>query len=1188
MLQSTFHEFRGICLVSWLLSDVGYVPAVKQHIPIRKTTLIARFMRILFTSCAPAMSRKRGPRFMTFNVLVGLPLTILTLLGPTGASAQTLPAFRFNQQGGGSGWISQHDISEFTFQPAGLHLAISGSDPFFAGPQANYPAAQPLWMRIRQRSDQGGTCQVFFFKTAPSEAQSVSFAIPAGRWVNSRIALPALGAGYRLRIDPPGIGGSSDIESVLFEPRNPSLPDFDFTSLPDSVSWSSPHDMAAPSPTDEGLLLKITGSDPYLFGPARDYPVGSKLWLNLRIRSVSAGTAQIFHFQAGPTEDKSVRFAVPGGRWADLRIPFPALGAATRLRFDPPGGGGECVIAAMRFELRPEIAMPTFATPPAPILGAGFRRVVSGGLELLHAPSGHGALEVRHEGTRVAIGNTRSPLGYQLGTTTRWLTLTQAVTLSQSLEGGILEVTTLFRDPDQANWTFRQTFAPGSMPGVIDVAVDVRVSQDRQVILLPLFTLLPGAGPGSFGKHKSQALLAGVEYLEDEPSSSESDVMGPGALRRVPERLKLTFPLMALSASNHVLGLMWEAAESIAALHDTPDRIFGSGGHLMGLIHPGSEPTVRADGELLPYAGVLLPAGQPLQLRARILAATGATIVPAVQSYVALAGLPNLPATGYSDVDYFRLAARGWLDSDIREGARFRHAVGASFGSQPAVDAALNQRWLAQQVRDASLSNRLVELSRQAVALVPTNQYNQAAVGHVRSPVQPLLFGGVIENADTARALGTSILGLFQPDGGVLYTVPSTGLDLGRTHFSREANGLAAPNVVQLLQHAVFSGDRTLRDEGLRLLRALDRFANTVPRGAQTWEVPLHTPDILASAHLVRAYTLGYELTGEEAFLEQARYWAWTGVPFIYLNFPFAPETPSNPGPLPLPADPAGAYSTTPVFGATQFIAPLWIGLPVQWCGLVYGDAIRRLALYDPNGAWIRLADGIAAAGIQHMHTAMEPQLQGLLPDSFDLRNQIRNPVPINPATLLPEAARLYGKAPIYDSRSLLHHRLWVHAPGLVEVLSETAGAVRLRVKGWPDGPYSVLVTGFTERPKVRLNGRDVALTAPHVYQTSQGRLVLRLSGETELELVVPAKDALRIERKPNTAMLRVSWSTNAATYRVERGTALGTDGATWTAAEGPVVTQGRENQIDVAPSGQAGWFRLKAASLSPSASRSE
>ena len=111
--------------------------------------------------------------------------------------------------------------------------------------------------------------------------------------------------------------------------------------------------------------------------------------------------------------------------------------------------------------------------------------------------------------------------------------------------------------------------------------------------------------------------------------------------------------------------------------------------------------------------------------------------------------------------------------------------------------------------------------------------------------------------------------------------------DYGRTHFCDEASGLTALPVAQLLEAAAFAGEKTMVDEGLRLLRILQkRFDQGVPRGAQTWEIPLHTPDILGSAYLVKAFALGYELTGDPELLEAAKYWAWTGVPFVYLVNP--------------------------------------------------------------------------------------------------------------------------------------------------------------------------------------------------------------------------------------------------------------------------------------------------------------
>jgi hypothetical protein len=378
--------------------------------------------------------------------------------------------------------------------------------------------------------------------------------------------------------------------------------------------------------------------------------------------------------------------------------------------------------------------------------------------------------------------------------------------------------------------------------------------------------------------------------------------------------------------------------------------------------------------------------------------------------------------------------------------------------------------------------------------MVSPRSYNSSGVGHVRLPVEALVYGHVADNANTALNEGRAQLGSFQSDGSILYQPPGNGTDLGRTHWSREANGLTATRVAAVLERGLFSGDRALINEGLRLLRALDKFRDTVPRGAQTWEVPLHTPDILASAYLVRAYTIGYELTGDRDFLEPARYWAWTGVPFVYLA---APND-----------KPVGIYSTTPVFGATQFVAPLWIGLPVQWCGLVYGNAIRRLARHDPGGFWLQLADGIAAAGVQQTHPWSDAAYQGLLPDSFDLRTQVRNPVPINPATLLPEALEMFGEPPVYDYRSLRRHGLMVHAPGPISDILEESDRVNFRIHGWPNSPWHVLINGFTTRPTVKLNGTATPLTGPHLFQETEGRLILRLNESSTVEIRFPAPDA--------------------------------------------------------------------------------
>src|SRR2546430_1591760 len=80
------------------------------------------------------------------------------------------------------------------------------------------------------------------------------------------------------------------------------LPTFDFTNASVASEWSGVHDLAPLRATAEGLVATITGADPYMHGPGRDYPDGQPLWMNMRVKSERGGNAQIFYFQGGATE----------------------------------------------------------------------------------------------------------------------------------------------------------------------------------------------------------------------------------------------------------------------------------------------------------------------------------------------------------------------------------------------------------------------------------------------------------------------------------------------------------------------------------------------------------------------------------------------------------------------------------------------------------------------------------------------------------------------------------------------------------------------------------------------------------------------------------------------------------------------------------------------------------------------
>jgi hypothetical protein len=305
---------------------------------------------------------------------------------------------------------------------------------------------------------------------------------------------------------------------------------------------------------------------------------------------------------------------------------------------------------------------------------------------------------------------------------------------------------------------------------------------------------------------------------------------------------------------------------------------------------------------------------------------------------------------------------------------------------------------------------------------------------------------------------------------------------------------------------------------------------------------------------------MGYELTGDPDFLEQARYWAWTGVPFVYLSPPTV--------------KPVGVYSTIPVLGATAWVAPNWIGLPVQWCGLVYAEALHRFAPHDPGGPWKQIANGIAAAGIQHTYPLDDTNYRGLLPDSYNLRPQSRNGPAINPATVLAPAVRLLEQPPLYDFVALNRYALLVHAPGEITAVEETVEAVRFTVKGWSAKPYRILVNGFTRMPAVKLNGLPTSLSNPHEYQATAGRLILQLSGTATVELGYSALARVSIEQ-PTPQSVRVSWPAKATGATLETAADLAQAGA-WTDLGRPVLSDGATAYV-LEPTGTAQrFYRLR------------
>ena len=840
----------------------------------------------------------------------------------------------------------------------------------------------------------------------------------------------------------------------------------------------------------EGLTFRSTGLDPWIEGPPVDLPGTGITRVRVRMKSQADGHGELFYgaaFRAG----HSVRFTVDNdGRWHDytLLIREP-LGAGTRFRLDPATGEGSITVASIAVETIPAVTPPPFAPPKPADAGTGeAASVESGNLVLLHHLRGWGDFVVQVDGRPMASGYRNDLIGVILDGQVESLELAEAE-FSDAVDpqDDRLTLHATLRDREGTQWRITRRFEAGDQSGTVSVETTIAADRNRQVVHLPWLTLFPGLG--TFGRHKTQGLFAGLEYLADEPSSSEADITTPEHVRRVPDPVKITFPLMAIAHDGSYVALRWQPSTLVAATFDSPDRIYDSGAHVMALTGPAVGEH-RFENDPVAHTPVQLEAGQSLTGKATILGGRGRSIVPAVRKYVEREGLPDVPRFEGGLDEAVELLAHGWLDSAIREDGLFRHAVwGDRFGAGPASDAPMYMDWLASRADGPGLVDRLLAGRDRAVTRWPKSRPYARMVSHVRTPTAPLVFGGVAPYVERRRADAESLLARFDEQGIREYQPGE--VDYGSTHFANHANGQAATEVATILEAATLSGDRALIEKGLALLdKQTALYANTVPRGAQTWEVPLHTPDVLASAHLVNAYTLGYAISGRREHLEQARYWAWTGVPFVYLDNPTEGEI--------------GPYATIAVLGATNWRAPVWFGLPVQWCGLVYASALHRLSEYDPDGPWETVARGITATGLQMTWPTEDEDRQGLLPDLFVLDSQHRDGPAINPGTVQATVPELFDEGTLYAMKKLPTTGCFLHAPCAIRALRETDKRVTFTVDGWDARTFYVLLSGVHRNPDritFRTDPGESLQPATSHFHAQQGLLTITLTGQAEVHV---------------------------------------------------------------------------------------
>ena len=866
----------------------------------------------------------------------------------------------------------------------------------------------------------------------------------------------------------------------------------DFTK---SHKWGNPHHVSNVVSSDQGLSFAIDGEDPWFFGPTIEVPAVPSEPRRMVFTMTCAPTTrasswQLFFAPKGRpfTEKMSCRL-YPVGDPPYIRfttrevVPFNLKGLC-HFRLDPPPGSNETfTVKNLTMESRKPLWSYAPQKVPPLIIPASTPLVIKGeGWELRHDPDRIGAFRFITRGKTVE-NLPEEPFAYvDKSGMVRTLDWSQAkVSGHVNSDGGITtEATTT--DADGRKWRILRNFKSDKPSGDLAVFTHIEAGSQKdddesaRVVHVPVLTLFFDRASNG---HKHQAMLAGVEYLDDEPSSNTKEIRTHEHNRLMPAEYRLSAPMAVFTRNGSWLSAVWAEMEKIkkagagpskcAAVFDTPDRLFRSGGHLLAFWAPAVG-QARSESELDVYEPVPLQALDHLTL---FKAGEGESVADAIEGCFSNKVL--FPPDKIDQTAALEQLAHGWLDSDIREGVKVKHAIGGHFNANLVADAPVLMQHLASALDrepkgDKALATRLRSTAAEILAAVPKRDVGFTGVSHVRRPAPVLVAGDVpaylarkdadLKSANVTLASGKRI---WKPQPGK----PDFGETLGADH----CNGYTAMALDGLLSAATWSGDEAEIAKALAIVdKATALYHGTVPRGAQPWEMPLHTPDIMASAHFVRIYTLAYLLKPDHAYLREARHWAYGGLSMVYL--------------VPLPfdfgadANPVGLYATCAVMGATRWVAPNWIGRPVQWCGLVYSAALWDFARIEPDAQsrqfWRTVATGITVSGARQNHTADEPRFVGLLPDSWNLERQSRYPIPINPGTVQENFAE-YVKMPFYSLCALARADggtpALVHAAGDVEALASARGMLRCRIAAWPQAPSKVVVTRVAKPSNVLFDG---------------------------------------------------------------------------------------------------------------------
>lgn len=629
-------------------------------------------------------------------------------------------------------------------------------------------------------------------------------------------------------------------------------------------------------------------------------------------------------------------------------------------------------------------------------------------------------------------------------------------------------------DAHGGRWRLEACFSVGPDDRLVQIQYRLQCDQPRK--------LLHFQGPMLSVLQRREAVFPGLEWLVDEEVSSSSlDIAKdhPDRVRRVVHPQMITIPAIGLDTGQAVVGLLWDnrpRPDRPAVVFDSPDRLCARRSHLVGLFLPPVPDYVPVNQMVARRPYPLAPA-TPLEIRCQLYADGAAQnaipsidVLTPIEEWIRQYGLPEptpLPHGGYREEIAFSMQA--YLHSlwDPESKTWWTTKGGGKMSQQGRPSAFVADLLLGELVSpDRALAAQCRKRAEEVVPFIG---------GPLRLDAQrfPGRFDLAVANPNHAGHL----LATRHPEDATWRfdadhepkQGPFVGMDYHQLGPDEALEvGTCARKAYEVLRYARIAGDGEVYRQMVPTLEVMERFR--VPRAAQVWEVPVHTPDVLAAADAVDAFLEAYWLSGEQRWLDAAVRWARRGVPFIYLW-----QDPEKPFLL-------GA--SIPVFGATWHRGS-WFGRPVQWNGLRYAAALLKLAPYDQRLPWRKLATLIVHSAI-HQQAPDGPDV-ALWPDNISAIDAQRCAWVFAPRQIIQCICELLDRPE--EPRTVIvgqgDRRLHLTATARIDQPVWDQNGLQFTIT-YPDGEQGVVLVSPVSRPEeVRLDGQP-APERPQLEQSEE------------------------------------------------------------------------------------------------------